>query len=63
MRSPSEFAATVQEPTLDLCAAAPSEPFIRRIWPTAIIFFGLGLTVAWVGLLIYGLTKLVVLAI
>lgn len=63
MRSPSEFAATVQEPTLDLCSAPPREPLIRRIWPTAIIALGLGLTLAWAGLLVYGVTKLVVLAI
>ena len=63
MRSPSEFAATVPKPTLDLCAAPPREPFIRRIWPPAMIALALGLTVAWAGLLAYGLAKLVVLAI
>ena len=34
-----------------------------RIWPTAVIAFGLGLTAAWVGLLSYGLVKLIELAI
>jgi hypothetical protein len=36
---------------------------IRRIWPTATIALGLGLTAAWVGLLGYGLYKLIDLAI
>ncbi len=63
MRSPSELAAAVQEPTLDLYSAPPREPLIRRIWPTAMIAIGLGLTVAWAGLLMYGITKLIVLAI
>lgn len=63
MRSPSEYAATVQGPTLELCTAPPSEPCVFRIWPTAIIVLGLGLTVAWAGLLVYGIAKLVVLAI
>jgi len=63
MRSPSEFAAIVQDPTLDLRSLPPREPLIRRIWPTAMIALGLGLSVAWAGLLVYGLAKLVVLAI
>jgi hypothetical protein len=33
------------------------------IWPTAVIVFGIGLTAAWVGLLGYGLVKLIELAI
>ena len=35
----------------------------RAIWPTAVIAFGLGLTVAWMGLLGYGLVKLIELAL
>ena len=33
------------------------------IWPTAIIAFGISLTAAWVGLLGYGLVKLIEFAI
>jgi hypothetical protein len=63
MRSPSEFAVTVQEPALDLCSAPAREPLVRRIWPAAMIALGIGLTVAWAGLLVFGFTKLVELVI
>jgi hypothetical protein len=33
------------------------------IWPTAVIAFGISLTAAWVGLLGFGLVKLIELAI
>jgi hypothetical protein len=36
---------------------------VRRIWPTAVIAFGLGLTAAWICFLGYGLVKLVELMI
>lgn len=35
----------------------------RRIWPMAMIALGFGLTAAWVGLLGYGLYKLIDLVI
>ena len=34
----------------------------RAIWPTAVIVFGLGLTVAWVVLIIFALVRLTELA-
>ena len=36
---------------------------IRRAWPAAVIGFGLSVTAIWVGLLGYGLFKLVDLVI
>ena len=36
---------------------------VRHVWPSAAIAFGLGLTVAWVGFLGYGLVKLVEFAV
>ena len=48
-------------PALEL-ALAP-EPAIHRIWPVAVIAFGLGLTAAWMGLLGYGLFKIIEMAI
>jgi hypothetical protein len=35
----------------------------RRIWAPAVITFGFGLTAAWIGILGYGLFKLIELAI
>jgi hypothetical protein len=35
----------------------------RSIWPTVIITFGLSLTAAWIGVLGYGVFKLIELAI
>ena len=41
-----------------------SEPTVlHRIWPIVVIAFGLSLTAVWVGLLGYGLYKLIDLAI
>jgi hypothetical protein len=39
-----------------------AEPFVRRIWAPAIIVIALGLTAAWVGLLGYGLVRLIAVA-
>ena len=36
---------------------------VRHMWPPAAIAFGLGLTAAWVGLLGYGVVKLVAFAL
>ena len=43
-------------------AATNSAPLIDRIWPAAIIIFGLGLTVAWAAFLGYGLVSIIKLA-
>jgi len=40
-------------------ATAAAGPVFQRIWPRAIIAFGLGLTVAWTGLLGYALVFLI----
>jgi hypothetical protein len=43
---------------------AEDEKSVRHsIWPTVVIAFGLSVTAAWVGLLGYGLVKLLELAI
>ena len=36
---------------------------VHRIWPTAVIAFGLGLTAVWICFLGYGLVKIVELLI
>jgi hypothetical protein len=33
------------------------------VWPVVVVTFGIGLTAAWMGLLGYGLIKLIALAI
>ena len=38
-------------------------PVIHRIWPVAVIAFGLALTAAWMCLLGYGLVKIIEMAI
>jgi hypothetical protein len=44
-------------------ALAPADTALfHRIWPPAMIAFGLGLTVAWVALLGYGLVSIIELA-
>jgi hypothetical protein len=43
-------------------AAAPASP-VHRIWPVAVIVFGLALTAAWMCLLGYALVKLIEMAI
>jgi hypothetical protein len=44
--------------------AAAAEPIFHRdqIWPPAIIAFGMGLTVAWISLLGYGLVEFIEVA-
>ena len=37
-------------------------PFFHRIWPSAMIAFGLGLSAAWAFFLAYGLVRLIALA-
>ena len=40
-------------------ATVAAEPFNQRIWPRAIVAFGLGLAVAWTSLLGYALIFLI----
>jgi hypothetical protein len=51
-----------QTATAPTTAAATNSALIDRIWPAAIIIFGLGLTVAWAALLGYGLVSIINLA-
>jgi hypothetical protein len=59
MGSRSAFAATAPGPTADSRLTLAAQPLLQQIWPQAMIAVGLGLTVAWTGLLVYGLAKLV----
>ena len=43
--------------------AVRSESFVHRIWPTAVVAIGLGLTVIWIAVLGFGLIKIVQQAI
>jgi hypothetical protein len=52
----------------DLVSGFPSRVSARSskrhpVWPVVAITFGIGLTAAWIGLLGYGLIKLIGLAI
>jgi hypothetical protein len=51
MQTQTAIAATVD-------SASAAEPLFQRIWPPATLAIGLGLTVAWTGILVYGLAKL-----
>ena len=44
-------------------APAGSRKVIDKIWPTAVVVIGLGLTVAWTIVLAYGLVKIIRAAI
>jgi hypothetical protein len=46
-----------------MAALQPVERVRHPVWPIAVITFGIGLTAAWMGLLSYGLIKLIALAI
>ena len=59
MQSPSITVAS----TAVLPTNSPAQRVRREIWPTAVISFGLVVTVGWVCLLGYWLIKLVRLAI
>jgi len=47
----------------DVRSATAPEPLIRRIWPTAMIAFGLGFTAAWATFLGYELVKVLELVV
>lgn len=59
MGSPSAFSAVGSAITAEPACDRPFQPLFDRIWPPALITFGLGLTAAWMGLLAYGLFSLV----
>ena len=63
MGSRSKFAVTAPAPMADSLFTPAAQPLRERIWPQAMIALGLGLTVAWTGLLVYGLAKLIERAI
>lgn len=46
-------------PAGDGPSAPAAMPAIDRIWPIAVIAFGLGLTAAWIFLLGYGIARLI----
>jgi hypothetical protein len=46
-------------PAADIHSASTTAPIIHRVWPIAVIAFGLGLTAAWVCLLGYGVVRLI----
>jgi hypothetical protein len=57
-------AAQAQAQAQAQASAAVADPvfYFSQIWPPAIIAFGIGLTVAWVSLLGYGLVEVIALA-
>jgi hypothetical protein len=57
MQFQAATAASALAPAADL-RSAPAQPLLHRMWPPAMIAFGLGLTAAWTGLLGYGLVSL-----
>jgi hypothetical protein len=63
MQMQTAIAVSALAPTADSCSASAAGPLFHRIWPTAMIAFGLGLTATWACLLGYGLVKLIWLAI
>ena len=63
MLSPSASVSDLPLPTADSRSGLATEPVIHRIWPSATVAFGLGLSAAWTCLLGYGLFKLIALTI
>ena len=51
------------QPQTDSLRPTKTDPLVYRIWPPAVIAFGLVLSVAWTCLLGYGLVKLIDVAI
>jgi len=45
-------------PAADMHSASTA-PIIHRVWPIAAFAFGVGLTAAWVGLLGYGVVRVI----
>jgi hypothetical protein len=45
---------------LESAASSPAaKPFVHRIWPLAVVGFGLGLTSVWIFVLAYGTIQLI----
>jgi hypothetical protein len=63
MGSPSTFAATTPANTAGSNSATAARPFIHRIWPSAMIAIGLGLSAIWACLLGFELVRLIAFAI
>ena len=59
----SAFVATAPAPMADSRLGSAPDPLIGRIWPSAIIALGLGLTVAWVCFLGYAVARLIEIAL
>ena len=55
--------SAVNEKAVASAGLERSEKTIHKIWPTAVVAAGLGLTVAWTILLGYGLVKIIHAAI
>jgi hypothetical protein len=53
----------IQTAIVPAALAPADDTLVHPIWPPAVIIFGLGLSVAWAALLVYGLVKLIELAI
>lgn len=62
MGSPSAFSAVGSAITPEPASVQAFQPFFDRIWPPALITFGLGLTATWMGFLAYGIFSLASLA-
>ena len=58
----SEFTYEAAQ-TVDKPSEAAATPVINRIWPIAVIAFGLGLTAAWACFLGYWISKLIEMVI
>jgi hypothetical protein len=55
--------AAVSPQPADLRSDSAVNPLLYRILPPAVMVFGLGLTVAWICLLVYGVFSITMLAI
>ena len=59
MGHPSASVSSAQAPTAKAYSGRAPDALAHRIWPFAAIVLGVGLTVAWAGLLAFGLIKLI----
>jgi hypothetical protein len=50
-------------PTADLASVSAAERVADPFWPKAVVVLGLGLTAVWIGVLGYGIVKLIQLTI
>jgi hypothetical protein len=63
MRSPSALADTAPAILATTRPAQAPQLLFHRVWPPAVIGFGLGLTAVWICLLGYGLVGLIIDAV